>query len=243
MFFPSLRAHLTQALPAPIQAKLGLPPQPQQQQGAPQPDTAQDQYNQTPYAASQPPLAQNELQQKQLLSPSMLSKVKRLLKAKAESWHKPKPTPGQPEQLPPAGQGLPPQGKFSLKAKVAEWRKKLPHFGPKKNHSPEQGPQAPAGAASNKPNPAIPAEAPPGSAMARGVDPSVPGARIRPYTVDELFWRMPKRFVHKPPKFTLTPDEIRVNYPRKQQECLERMVYALPWKDDDMINPFYTSDY
>jgi len=55
---------------------------------------------------------------------------------------------------------------------------------------------------------------------------------------DQLVEQRLKGYYTKTPKYSLTPDQIRVNYPRKQQECLEKLVYSMKWNDDDAINPF-----
>jgi hypothetical protein len=72
---------------------------------------------------------------------------------------------------------------------------------------------------------------------------SVPGSNIKPLTVEELFKRMPKQFQPKKPKFSLNPEEIRINPMQQEQECLGRKVKALPWDDHNVLNPFQLGLY
>lgn len=88
---------------------------------------------------------------------------------------------------------------------------------------------------------------PEGSVLTKGLSLRAPNSNIRMLTVYELFHpeavrkaMHPQLFIRKVPKFTISADEIRVNYPRRQQECLEKLIFQLPWKDDDKINPFHT---
>lgn len=63
---------------------------------------------------------------------------------------------------------------------------------------------------------------------------------IMPLTVEQMFKRGTKGLYRytKRPHYSLTPEQIRVNYLLKQQECLQKVVYSMKWNDDDHINPF-----
>ena len=74
----------------------------------------------------------------------------------------------------------------------------------------------------------------------RPTEPPRPGSTLKPLTVDELLARMPKKPQPQKPKFSISPEEIRFNPSRAEQDSLERQVFALPWNDEDVINPFHT---
>ena len=66
------------------------------------------------------------------------------------------------------------------------------------------------------------------------------GGHIRPLTVDEMMARFYKKIKPKPPKFSISPDKIRINPMALEQEALERHVFSLPWDDHNVLNPFHT---
>ncbi len=75
---------------------------------------------------------------------------------------------------------------------------------------------------------------------ARPVGESRPGSSLKPMTVDEMLARMPKAPKPPTPRFTITPEEIRYSPSRAEQDSLQRQVFALPWNDEDVFNPFHT---
>jgi hypothetical protein len=62
---------------------------------------------------------------------------------------------------------------------------------------------------------------------------------IEPMTMKEVRECGPKGLFRytKSPRFSITPDEIRINRYDEQQKCLEKQVFALKWNDEDTINP------
>lgn len=225
MFFPTLGAQIAQILPDKVRDKLGL----HQSQGpvvAGASSNSNSEASKDQYAKSQPGAALNPTANPTALPDGSLAMAK-----------PPNPNQGSQSKAPEATNavtGAQTSPNNPSPTEPAPTKPSEKSAGESTTQQPsEASPEAPT--EQPTPTPSLT-----GNAAPETNTPPAPREPLKPLTVEQLFnKRMGKSIDSKKPKFSLTPEEISYNPMRKEQECLGRMVKALPWNDGDSLNPFH----